>query len=49
LTEKLSVDTGELTDKGAISQRTILRRRTEWIDKLYAETPAEDVLCLEFV
>ena len=26
LTEKLSIDTGELTDKGAISQRMILRR-----------------------
>jgi feruloyl-CoA synthase len=48
LTEKLSVDTGELTDKGAISQRTILRRRTALLDKLYADRPAEDVVCVEF-
>jgi feruloyl-CoA synthase len=49
LTEKLSIDTGELTDKGAISQRTILRRHAAAVEKLYAEPPADDVICLEFV
>jgi feruloyl-CoA synthase len=49
LTERLSIDTGELTDKGAISQRTILRRHVAAVEKLYAERPAEDVICLEFV
>jgi feruloyl-CoA synthase len=49
LTEKLSIDTGELTDKGAISQRTILRRHAASVEKLYAERPADDVICLEFV
>jgi feruloyl-CoA synthase len=49
LTEKLSIDTGELTDKGAISQRTILRRHAAAVEKLYAERPADDVICLEFV
>jgi feruloyl-CoA synthase len=49
LTEKLSIDTGELTDKGAISQRMILRRHAAAVEKLYAERPADDVICLEFV
>jgi feruloyl-CoA synthase len=49
LTEKLSVDTGELTDKGAISQRMILRRHVGSVEKLYADSPADEVICLEFV
>jgi feruloyl-CoA synthase len=49
LTEKLSIDAGELTDKGAISQRTILRRHIASVEKLYAAEPADDVICLEFV
>ena len=49
LTEKLSIDAGELTDKGAISQRTILRRHAASVEKLYADGPADDVICLEFV
>jgi feruloyl-CoA synthase len=49
LTERLSIDAGELTDKGAISQRMILRRHAAAVEKLYAERPADDVICLEFV
>lgn len=45
LTKKLSIDTGELTDKGAISQRTILRRHVASVEKLYADSPADDVVC----
>jgi feruloyl-CoA synthase len=37
LTEKLSIDTGELTDKGVVSQRNILRRHAALIEKLFAE------------
>lgn len=41
LTKKLSIDTGELTDKGAIS----LRRHVASVEKLYADSPADDVVC----
>jgi feruloyl-CoA synthase len=47
LAKRLSIDTGELTDKGAISQRTILRRYGALIEQLYAENPPGDVICLE--
>jgi feruloyl-CoA synthase len=46
LTEKRSIDTGELTDKGVISQRNVLRRHTAWIEELYADSPADHVICL---
>ncbi len=49
LAEKLSIDTGELTDKGAISQRNILRRHAAMIEKLYADRPADHVICLDRV
>lgn len=47
LTEQLSIDTGELTDKGAVSQRNILRRHAALIDTLYADDPADHVICLD--
>jgi feruloyl-CoA synthase len=47
LTEKLSIDTGELTDKGVISQCNILRRHAAWIAELYADSPADHVICLD--
>ena len=47
LTEKLSIDTGELTDKGVVSQRNILRRHAALIEKLYADSPADNVICLD--
>ena len=46
LTEKLSIDNGELTDKGVVSQRTILRRHAPLIETLYADRPADHVICL---
>jgi feruloyl-CoA synthase len=47
LAEKLSIDTGELTDKGAVSQRNMLRRHAAVIEKLYADCPADHVICLD--
>jgi feruloyl-CoA synthase len=32
LTEKLSIDAGELTDKGVLNQRHILRRHSALVD-----------------
>jgi hypothetical protein len=49
LTEKLSIDTGELADKGVISQRNILRRHPALIEKLYADNPADHIICLDRV
>jgi feruloyl-CoA synthase len=46
LTEKLSIDTGELTDKGVVSQRTVLRRHAALIEKLFADTPDNHVIRL---
>jgi feruloyl-CoA synthase len=47
LAEKLSIDTGELTDKGSVSQRNILRRHAALIEMLYADPPADQVICLD--
>jgi feruloyl-CoA synthase len=47
LTEKLSIDTGELTDKGVISQRNILRRHAGLIEWLYAHDAGDQVICLK--
>ncbi|MGJ4946059.1 feruloyl-CoA synthase [Bradyrhizobium sp. HKCCYLS1011] len=47
LTAPLSIDRGELTDKGAISQRTILRRYVDVIDTLYADPPGDHVICVD--
>jgi feruloyl-CoA synthase len=49
LAEKLSIDTGELTDKGVVSQRNMLRRHAALIEKLYADIPADYVICLDRV
>ena len=46
LTEKLSIDTGELTDKGVVSQRNILRRHAALIEKLFADSPDDDLIRL---
>jgi feruloyl-CoA synthase len=44
LTQTLSIDAGELTEKGSISQRGILRRHQGLIEELYADTPADHIL-----
>jgi feruloyl-CoA synthase len=46
LTEPPSIDGNELTDKGYINQRAGLSRRAEWVERLYAEPPADDVIVL---
>jgi feruloyl-CoA synthase len=40
----LSIDRGEVTDKGSINQRAVLDHRSHLIDKLYSPTPAADVI-----
>jgi feruloyl-CoA synthase len=42
----LSIDRGEVTDKGSINQRAVLDHRNRLIDALYAPTPAADVITL---
>jgi feruloyl-CoA synthase len=37
LTESLSIDAHEVTDKGSINQRALLRRRARLVDELYAQ------------
>jgi len=40
----MSIDLGEVTDKGSINQRAVLDARAALIDDLYAPTPAERVI-----
>ena len=46
LAEPPSIDGNELTDKGYINQRAGLTRRAAWVERLYAEPPADDVIAL---
>ena len=46
LTRSLSVDAGELTEKGSISQRGIVRRHADLVEELYADKPADNILCV---
>ena len=43
---QLSLDAGDLTDKGTLSQRNILRNHPEWIEELYADVPPGHVISL---
>jgi len=40
----LSIDRGEVTDKGSINQRAVLDHRSQLIDALYSPAPAADVI-----
>lgn len=40
----LSIDRGEVTDKGSINQRAVLEHRTALIDELYSPTPSGRVI-----
>jgi feruloyl-CoA synthase len=40
----LSIDRGEVTDKGSINQRAVLDHRSHLIDTLYSPTPPADVI-----
>jgi feruloyl-CoA synthase len=44
LNAPLSIDRGEVTDKGSINQRAVLDHRSQLIDALYSPTPAADVI-----
>jgi feruloyl-CoA synthase len=45
--EPPSIDGNELTDKGYINQRAALQRRAALVERLYAQTPDEDVIAIE--
>ena len=40
----LSIDTGELTDKGSINQRAVLANRKALVDELYAAAPSTRII-----
>ena len=40
----LSIDKGEVTDKGSINQRAVLEHRGALIDELYAASPPDRVI-----
>jgi feruloyl-CoA synthase len=42
----LSIDRGEVTDKGSINQRAVLDHRSSLIEQLYAPSPAAHVITL---
>ncbi len=42
----LSIDRGEVTDKGSINQRAMLEHRSRLIDEIYSPTPPENVITL---
>ncbi len=44
LTAPLSIDAGELTDKGSINQRAVLKARAALVEQLYAAPPAPGVI-----
>src|SRR5262249_39600143 len=44
LEEPLSLDAGEVTDKGSINQRAVLQRRAHLIEDIYSTQPSSRVL-----
>ncbi|MBZ5876248.1 feruloyl-CoA synthase [Chromohalobacter israelensis] len=40
----LSVDRGELTDKGSVNQRLVRERYTNFVEELYADSPVSDAI-----
>jgi feruloyl-CoA synthase len=42
----LSIDRGEVTDKGSINQRAVVEHRADLIEELYAEPPSARVIAL---
>ncbi|MDA8110522.1 MAG: feruloyl-CoA synthase [Betaproteobacteria bacterium] len=44
LFEPLSIDAGEVTDKGSINQRAVLKARAALVDELYAAMPSARVI-----
>jgi len=39
-----SIDAGEVTDKGSINQRAVLKSRPELVERLYADQPDPDII-----
>ncbi len=44
-----SLDLGEITDKGSINQRIVLRHRAALVERLHAKVPAPDVIVVDDV
>ena len=44
LTAPLSIDAGEITDKGSINQRAVLKARAALVEELYAAAPSPRVI-----
>ena len=49
LADPPSLDIGEMTDKGSINQRAVLKNRAALVDELYAETPSPRVIAAKTV
>ncbi len=47
--EPLSIDGGEITDKGYINQRAVLGRRAALVERLYADPPDGAVVCVDAI
>lgn len=46
MTEPPTIDAHEITDKGYINQRAVLDRRHVLVEKLYSETPPDEVIVI---
>ncbi len=44
MAEDASLETGEMTDKGSVNQRSVLSRREELVNALYEDQPGPDVI-----
>ena len=42
-----SIDSGEMTDKGSINQRAVLKNRAALVDELYAKPLSSRVISVE--
>ena len=47
LAEPPSLDVGEITDKGSINQRAVLKHRASLVNDLYAEPPPAHVITID--
>ena len=46
LDQPLSIDRGEVTDKGSINQRAVLENRSALIEEIYSPAPPAQVITL---
>jgi feruloyl-CoA synthase len=47
LEDSLSLEAGEVTDKGSINQRALLQNRPNLVDELYSNPPSLRVIIAE--